>query len=101
MVAWAVSLKITSLSLAADVTFPWLLINRLAMVSTGWKMASSAIPADPEDGQSLWIGGDGVEVPDPKSLAVADSFLNSFAAELATASTTCGAIRPLVSACAL
>ena len=30
---------------------------------------------------------------------MADSFLNSFAAELATASTTCGAIAPFVSAC--
>lgn len=62
-------------------------------------MASSAIPADPEEGQSLWITRDGLGVPDPRSLAVADSFLNSFAAELATASTTCGAILPTVSAC--
>ena len=39
-------------------------------------------------------------LPDPRSLAVADSFLKSFAAELATASTTWGAIAPSVSACA-
>ena len=43
----------TSFNLTADVIFPWLLINRLAMVSTGWNMASSAIPADPEKCQSL------------------------------------------------
>lgn len=29
------------------VTLVWLLINLLAMVSTGWKTASSAIPAEP------------------------------------------------------
>ena len=47
IVVWALSLKMTSFSRAAEVTRPWLLINRLAMVSTGWKMASSATPADP------------------------------------------------------
>lgn len=53
----------TWFNLGAEVIFPWLLINRLAMVSTGWKMASSAIPADPEERQSLGNqGGDGLEV---------------------------------------
>ena len=42
------SLNITSLRRETEVTLPWLLINRLAVVSTGWNMASSAIPADPE-----------------------------------------------------
>lgn len=65
-------------------------------------MASSAIPADPEEIQSLGNQEqDRLEVPDPSSLAVADSFLNSFAAELATASTTWGAIAPSVSACGM
>ena len=44
-----------------------------------------------------YIGGEGWGcVPDPSSLAVADSFLNSLAAEPAAASTTCGAIAAAV-----
>ena len=45
--AWALSLKITSLRREREETLPVLLIRRLAVVSTGWKMASSAMPAEP------------------------------------------------------
>ena len=45
-------------------TLPWLLINRLAIVSTGWKMASSAIPAEPgqtsEDASRQKVANTGV-----------------------------------------
>ena len=57
-------------------------------------MASSAIPADPDESQSLLMARERVGVPDPRSLAVADSVLDSFAAELATVSITCGAMFP-------
>jgi len=58
-VVWALSLKMTSLRRAVEETLPWLLIRRLAIVSTGWKMASSAMPAEP-GGVSLRDGwGDG------------------------------------------
>lgn len=55
-------------------------------------MASSAIPAEPERVNSKAHVRYKTGIPEPRSLAVADSFLNSFAAEPATASTTAGAI---------
>ena len=57
-----------------------LLINRFAIVSTGWKTISSAIPADP-----AWISREHQMsclhcVPDPSNLAMPDSLLYSFPA---------------------
>ena len=45
--AEAYSLKMTELSVEMEVTLLELLINLFAIVSTGWKTISSAIPADP------------------------------------------------------
>ena len=75
--ALALSLKMTWFNFAG-VILPSLLINRFAIVSTGWNIASSAIPA----------------LPLPRILAALDSFLKSFAdtAGPTTASTTFGAI---------
>ena len=43
--AW--DLKTTELSCEAEVMRDWLDMRRLAVVSTGWKTMSSAIPAQP------------------------------------------------------
>lgn len=60
---------------------------------TGWKMASSATPADPNNviissKSKHRVGG----LPEPRSLAYPDSFLNSFVAEPPAACITRGAI---------
>jgi hypothetical protein len=81
-------------------TLPVLLINRFAVVSTGWKTMSSAIPADPVPFSYVFVCLR-ARVPAPNTLAIVDSFLNSFAddcvpaatlATLAATSGTCGAI---------
>lgn len=56
-----------------------LLIRRFAIVSTGWKTKSSAIPAEPLT-MNQWIVPRGHQhsyVPDPSSLAMPDSRLYS------------------------
>ena len=50
------------------------------------------MPAEPTHISATHSLCDRIFIPDPRSLAVADSFLKSFAADWATASTTCGAM---------
>lgn len=77
MDALALSLNMTLL-IIEGVILPSLLMSRLAIVSTGWKIASSAMPA----------------LPLPKIRAAFDSFLKFLAeaAGPATTSVTDGAI---------
>lgn len=71
-------------------TLPWLLISRFAVVSTGWKIISSAIPAVPTQ-VSIYAAMRNVfwaRVPAPTKRATYDSFLKSLEADLEGADGT-------------
>lgn len=71
-------------------------VEALLLRDTGWKTASSAIPAEPGKFQQAFVPIQGLySEPEPRSRAVADSFLNSLAAEPAAASTIGGAMLSL------
>ena len=77
-----------------DVTRVELLMRRLAVVSTGWKTISSAIPADPILSQIFesYPSSHCAYIPEPNSLAVPDSLLYSFTPEPRTGAMAGGDI---------